>query len=96
MKNSKRVQLVITFHHLFKEFCNIKHKNLYLSYMDQEAQQLLMHGLMVTFRSARKLTSYLLRAKLYPLENTVGFLSVMVNDVMVMTTLRKDRLSLAS
>ena len=87
---------MITFHPLLKEFCNIKHKNLYLSYMDQEAQQSLMHGVMVTFRSARKLTSYLIRAKLSPLKKIVGFVSVMVNDVKFLTTLRKHRLSLAS
>ena len=87
---------MITFHPLLKEFCNIKRKNLYLSYMDQEAQQSFMHGVMVTFRSARKLTSYLIRAKLSPLKKIVGFVSVMVNDVKFLTTLRKHRLSLAS
>ena len=29
-------------------------------------------GAMVSFRSARKVSSYLVRAKLYPLERTVG------------------------
>ena len=32
-----------------------------------------MHGLMVTFLSARTLSSYLVSAKLYPLGKTVGF-----------------------
>ena len=40
--------------------------------MDQEAQRVFMPGPMITFLSARKLSSYLLRVKLYPLEWTVG------------------------
>ena len=40
--------------------------------MDQEALRVFMPGLMITFCSARKLSSYLVRAKLYPLERTVG------------------------
>ena len=41
-------------------------------YIDQEAQRVFMPGPMTTFRSAMKLSSYLLSAKLYPLERTVG------------------------
>ena len=37
-KKSKGVSLVITFHPLLKDVGNIIHKNLYLLYMDQEAQ----------------------------------------------------------
>ena len=71
-KKSQRVPLVITFHPLLKDFVNLIHKNLYLLHMDQEAQRAVMPGPMMTFRSARKLSSYLVRAKLYPLERTVG------------------------
>ena len=71
-KKSKGVPLVITFHPLLKDAGNIIHKNLYLLYMDQEAQRVFTPGPMITFRSARKLSSYLVRAKLYPLERTVG------------------------
>ena len=71
-KKSKGVPLVITFHPLLKDAGNIIHKNLYLLYMDQDAQRVLTPGPMITFRSARKLSSYLVRAKLYPLEKTVG------------------------
>ena len=41
-------------------------------YTDQEAQRVFTPGPMITFRSARKLSSYLVRTKLYPLERTVG------------------------
>ena len=67
-----RVPLVITFYLLFKDFGNRTHKNLYLLYMVQEAQWVFTTGPMIIFRSARKLSSYLVGAKLYPLERTVG------------------------
>ena len=66
------VPLVIIFHPLLKDGGNVIHKNLYLLYTDQEAQRGFTPGPMITFRSVRKLSSYLVRAKLYPLERTVG------------------------
>ena len=71
-KKSKGVQLVINFHPLLKDFGNIIYKNLYLLYVDHKAQSVFAPGPMVTFRSARKLSSYLTKAKCYPLERTVG------------------------
>ena len=71
-KKSKGVPLVITFHPLLKNVGNIIHKNLYFLYTDQEAQRVFTPGPMITFCSARKLSSYLVRAKLYPLEKTPG------------------------
>ena len=40
--------------------------------MDQEAQRFFMPDSIITFHSARKLSSYLVRAKLFPLERAVG------------------------
>ena len=71
-KKSKGVPLVITFHPLLKDACNIIHKNLYLLCLDQEGQRVFTPGPMITFRSTRKLSSYMVRAKLYPLERNVG------------------------
>ena len=71
-KKSKGVLLVITFHPLLKDFGNIIDKNPYSLYMDQEAQRVFAPGPMITFRSARKFSNYLVRAKLYPLERTFG------------------------
>ena len=71
-KKSKRVPLVITFHTLRKDFGNIIHTNLYLLHMDQESQRGFTPGPMITFRSVRKLSSYLVMAKLYPLKRAVG------------------------
>ena len=40
--------------------------------MDQEAQKVFTPEPMITFHSTRKLSTYLVRAKLYQLERTVG------------------------
>ena len=53
----KGLPLVITFYLLIKSFGNIIHKDLYLLYMNQEAQRVFTPGPMITFRSARKLSS---------------------------------------
>ena len=71
-KKSKGLLLVITFLPLLKNVGNIIHKNLYLLCTDQEAQRVFTPVPMITFCSARKLSSYLVRAKLYPLERTAG------------------------
>ena len=71
-KKSKGLPLVITFYPLLKNVGNIIHKNLYLLYTDHEAQRVFTPGPMITFRSDRKVSSYLVRAKLYPLESTAG------------------------
>ena len=40
--------------------------------MDNEVKRVFTRKPMISFRSARKLSSYLVRAKLYPTERTVG------------------------
>ena len=40
--------------------------------MNEEVRNTFLPGLMVSFRIARKLSSYLVRAKLYPLQRKVG------------------------
>ena len=72
-KKSKGVSLVINFHPFLKNVGDIIQTNFYLLYTDQEAQRFFTPGPMKTFHSARKLSSYLVRAKLYPLERTVGY-----------------------
>ena len=61
--------------------------------MDQECPRVLTPGPMITFRDARKLSSFLVRAKIYPLQRTVSS-CVMVNDVKFVTMLQRHRLSL--
>ena len=64
--------LVVTYQPLLKDIGNIVHKKLYLLYMDQEAQKRFTPRPMITFRSAKKLSGYFVRDKLYPLEGTSG------------------------
>ena len=40
--------------------------------MNEDVKRVFTPGPMISFRSARKLSSYLARAKLYPSERTVG------------------------
>ena len=44
--------------------------------MNEELKHLFTPGLMVSFRSSRKVSSYLVRDKLYPVERSVGPLIV--------------------
>ena len=41
--------------------------------MDKEIKRVFTPGSMVLFRSSRKLSSYLVRVKLYPIDRMVGF-----------------------
>ena len=68
----KRIPLVVTYHPLFNSLGKVLSKNLNILYMDEEVKKVFYPGPMVSFRSARKVSSYLVRAKVYPLERTVG------------------------
>ena len=70
--NEKGVAFVLTYHPLFKSLGYIMNKNLKILYMDPEAKRVFSPKPMITFKSARKLSSYIVRAKLYPLERFVG------------------------
>ena len=61
----KGIPLVITYHPLLKDFASVVRKN-------KEVKEIFTTGPMVSFRGAKKLVSYLIRAKLYPLERSVG------------------------
>ena len=69
---SQGVPLVVTYHPLLKSFGNIIKKHLTILYMNEEVKNVFNPGPMISFRGARKLNSYLVRAKLYPLEGSVG------------------------
>ena len=70
--NAKGVPLVVTYHPGLKNINQIINKNLHL-YMDQEVKKVFTPKPMVSFRSASKLSSYLVRVKLYPLKKS-GFI----------------------
>ena len=46
----------------------------------REAKIVFSRGFMISFRNARKISSYLVRIKLYPVENTVVQCSVINSD----------------
>ena len=71
--NSKKcIPLLLTYHSLLKSLSKIISKNLYLLFMDEEINTVFTPGPIVSFKSSRKLSSYLVRAKLYPTERVVG------------------------
>ena len=68
----KRIPFVVTFHPLLKSLGSILNKNYYLLQMNDKVKNVFSLRPMVSFRNARKLISYLVRAKLYPVERKVG------------------------
>ena len=71
-KRDKRVCLVATNHPLLQNIGRIFHRHFDLLYTDQEIERVFTSGFMDSFLSSRKISSYLIRAKLYPLEMRVG------------------------
>ena len=71
-KTQKGIPLIVTYHPLLKPLSSIINNNIYLLHMDQEVKMTFTPQPMVFYRSARKLSSYLARAKLYPIERKAG------------------------
>ena len=75
-QKSKKVEkgrlFLMTYHPRLNKLSFIIHRNLYLGYMNQELKNVFTSGPVVSNRSARKISSYLVRTKLYPLERKVG------------------------
>ena len=76
-KVGKGVSLVVTYHPLLTPsttlyFGNIIYDNLYLLYMNEELKYVFTPGAIVSIRSSSKISRYLVRAKLYPVERSVG------------------------
>ena len=71
-REKKGIPLVITYHTSLKNIGRIIDQNLYIRYTNEDVKNVITPAPMIYFFSARKLISYLVRAKLYPLERTVG------------------------
>ena len=71
-KEEKGVPLVITFHPSINCFSEIIRDNLHLLHMNDKVKKVFSPKSMTSFRSTRKLSFYLVRDKLYPIERTVG------------------------
>ena len=63
---------MVTHRPLLNSLGKVLSKNLNILYMDEEVNKVLYPGPMVSLRSVRKVSSYLIRAKAFPLERTVG------------------------
>ena len=71
-KWSKGVPFMVTYHPSLNCLSRIIKDSLNILHLSREAKAVFSPGTMALFRSARKVSSYLLRAKLYPLERFVG------------------------
>ena len=67
-KVEKGVPFVVTYHPLLNKLSSVIHRNLHLLYMNQKVKNIFTPEPIVSCRSARKICSYLVRAKLYPVE----------------------------
>ena len=65
-REKKGVPFVITYHPSLKNIGRIINQNLYILYMNEEVKSVFAPAPMISFRSARKLSSYLVRTNLYP------------------------------
>ena len=71
-KTQKGIPLVVAYYPLLKSLSIIVNNNIYLLHMDQEVKKTFTPQPMVSYRSTHKLSSYIVRAKLYPIERKVG------------------------
>ena len=71
-KSLKAVPFVMIYHPKPKSMNKVIPKHLDLLYMGKEVKRVFTTKAMFSFQSARKLSSYLVRAKVYPTERTVG------------------------
>ena len=71
-KGSKGVPFVVTFDPSLNCLSCIIKDNLNILHMSHLAKAIFSPGFIVSFRSARRISSYLVRAKLYPLERCLG------------------------
>ena len=68
----KEVPFVLAYHPLFKSKGKMISKNLCLQYMNNEVKKEFTPKPLISFGSVRKMSRYLVRAKLYPEERTRG------------------------
>ena len=71
-QKEKGIPFVVTYHPILKNIGNIIRKNSDLLFMNEKAKKVFTPGPMISFCSARKLISHLVRSKLYTIERTVG------------------------
>ena len=75
LQNKKReegIPFVMTYYPILNSLSKIVRDNMYLLNMNEEVRKTFSPGPIVSFRTAQKLISYLLWAKLYPFQRKVG------------------------
>ena len=70
--SAKGVPFEVTYHSMPKSLGKTFHNNIHLLYMNEEVRSTFTPGSMISFRTQRKICSYLVRAKLNPLKRIVG------------------------
>ena len=70
-REKKGVPFVITYHPSLRNTGRLISQNLYILCMNEDVKREFTPAPMISFHSARKLSSYLVRAKLYPLQRTI-------------------------
>ena len=71
-KGVKGISFVVTYHPQLKNLGRIINQNIYLLNMNEETNKVFSPRPTVSFRSPRKTSRYLVRAKLNPLDRVVG------------------------
>ena len=71
-REKKGIHFVITYHLSLKDIGRIINQNLFILYLNEDVKSVFTPAQMISFRSARKLSSYLVRVRLYPFGRTVG------------------------
>ena len=98
-KSLKPVPFVLTYHLKVKLMSKVVPKYLDVFYMDKEVKRVFTSKPMISFRSARKQSSYLVRVKLYPTERTEGSykrgakrceVCIIVNETTFTSTVTKE------
>ena len=77
-KEKQGVPLVVTYYPSLNCLSKIIRDNLYLLYMNDEVKKVFSPKPMISFRSARKLSSYLVRAKLYPIDRVLKSVIILI------------------
>ena len=72
LKSVTGVPFVITYHPKLREIASIMKKYQNILYQDETVKRVFTPFPMVSYRNARKLSSYLVHAKLYPLKRKRG------------------------
>ena len=71
-KTEKGIPFVVTFNPRLKILQKIIDKNFYLLHMNEEVKKAFRPKPMISYKSSRKISSYLVRAKSYPINRTAG------------------------